>query len=202
MYSKRRRHKFKLFSAFVKRLNDGGRSRNDWATRPLIAHVCKNVYISNFAAAQKAAASVFNVGVLNVRSDQQIRHAVNTIAVDDNLAIPVEEFETFAAVAAKKIEELSSRHETVVVCCRAGINRSSTAVLAWLASFNDLKLYAAVKLLKAQKAAAARRFQFKNRYQSFEHGPTLDSYSWPTLSGGASKVLKEALKSVVKTKFI
>ena len=48
-------------------------------------------------------------------------------------------------------------------------------------------------MLKKKKAIAAEFFQFKNRYQSFKGGVTLNHYSWPSLYGDGSSKLKESL---------
>jgi hypothetical protein len=182
-------------------LNDGQHSRNDWKTRPLASAVISgNVCIANFAASEKLMRLGLagpRIGVLNLRDGASIDHVDvdNSLSVRDSMQVDQGDFDAFVRVAAAKIAAMSRAHDVVVVSCWAGVNRASSAVLAWLMTHQNLSFAAALKRLTQAKAKAAKQFRCKNRYQS-DTGPTQHLYSWPTLCGAGSRKLKGALKTL------
>ena len=200
MASKKRQRKSEPFSYYIEQLNDGGQSRNDWITRPIISlkPVYKNVYISNFEGTKKMMElnKSRNIAGINLRDDLEIDddRVDNSLSIEDSMKVDQKDFDKFVKNVAKRIAELSDENEWVIVNCKAGINRASTAVLAWMTFECGLSFSEAFKILKKIKASAAKEFQFKNRYQSFTHGSTLNHFSWPSLYGDGSRKLKLALK--------
>lgn len=176
--------------------DDGLRSSNDWKSRPITAEVHDNLHIANFMGAQEALrVCPGEVAVVNL-SLEPMCGADNTHAVEDSKEMTAMEADEFLAAAADKVASLQQKVDWVVVNCRAGVNRSSAVVLACLVKNRGLSLKRAKALLKGQKAVAAKRLRFKNRFQSWTKPDTIDKFSWPTLCGGAAKQLEAALKRI------
>ena len=200
MSLKKRQRREEPFQDFIERLNDGGQSRNDWKTRSIITlePVYKNVYISNLEAVNKLTKlnKNNNFAVLSVQTEEGVDddRVDNSIKIDDSMAVDQEEFNTFMKKAIARLTEMTKENEWVVVNCKAGINRSSAVVVGWMMSEYKMSYKKALSILKKKKAAAARVFQFKNRYQSFKQGSTLDKFSWPSLYGDSTEKLINALK--------
>lgn len=184
----------------IMKLHDKKRSRADWATRAIISlePIHKNVFISNYQGAKQLLERYpnENIAVVNLHSTRDIddERADNSINIEDSSSVEQSEYNRFAKKMAKKIHKLSSEKEWVVVNCRAGMNRSSAAVLSWMVKKEKFRFNKAMKIMREKKAEAARYFKFKNRYQSFTKGPTVDHFSWPTLYGGGSPKLIAAIK--------
>lgn len=186
-------------------LNDDGlRSRNNWVSRPIAAKVDLfgvPLHIGNFAAAEQAVADwpqggvVVNLSLQPVEGKRNV-NADNIHAIEDSPAMTADEADDFLGPVADKIRNLLANRPWVLVNCRAGLNRSSAAVLAFLMKHRRMSLREAKKVLLRSKASAARRLRFKSRFQSWE-GRTADMFSWPTLKGASSPVLLEGLKRLV-----
>jgi len=185
----------------VRALNDGGRSRKDWKTRPIasLGPVLGNVWICNFRMSEKLLAAIPHEGlaVVNVRSDKQLAdpRATNEVCIADSMQVEQAAFDTFASEAAEVIEEVSKKSVAVFVNCHAGINRASAAVASWLVQCRGLRFSKARKLLHAKKTEAARYFNCKNAYQCWE-GTTEFKFSWPTLQGDGSTKLIAAVRKL------
>lgn len=193
------------FPCYIGRLNDGGQSRNDWKTRPIMSlkPVFQNVYIANFAASQKMIKinKNTNYGIINVESNLKIKdkkgRVDNSICIEDSMDIDQKDFNDFIRKVAARIHSMSKEKEYVIVNCHAGINRASGSVLAWMIRYWGHSFNSAMTLLTKEKSTAAAEFKFKNRYQSFDpESKTYDSYSWPALYGDASAKLKIALARI------
>lgn len=177
--------------------HDGGRSRNDWVSRPAVAHVAGGVYIGNLEGAKKAMAEWPEGGaVLNV-STEHLEGADGTLGVEDQ-KMGTEEALRFMVAASDKLKEMRQA-PWVLVNCRGGINRSSAVVLAWLVREQGMSRTRAKALLRKSKGAQARRLQFKSRFQSYEDdSSTRDLFAWPTFAGGASGDFDSALAQLSK----
>lgn len=184
--------------------DDGGRSRGDFSSRPILAHVAENIYIANLLGARAALAAFPGAGrVLNLCHEPiDDARADNAHAIEDSAAMTPAAAALFVGAASRRIEELlrgadEEACDWVVVNCLAGVNRSSAAVLAWLVCCQARMPFGqALRLLKSTKAAQAKRVRFKNRYQSFgAGGPTEHLFSWPTLYGRSAKTLLAAVKA-------
>jgi len=186
---------------YIEKMNDGGRSRNDWFTRALISlePIYGTVYIANYEGSKKMMSlnKGSNIGVLNLRLGVDIDddRVDNSIDIEDSKDVEQEEFDKFVRTVGTRIQELVDNNDWVIVNCKAGINRASAAVLAWMVFEQKLSFNNSLKILREKKADAAKYFQFKNRYQSFEKEATIGCFSWPTLSGAGSEKLKKAILS-------
>ena len=93
--------------------------------------------------------------------------------------------------AADLIEAYASRSDWVVVNCHAGVNRASTAVIAWLIKHGGPLLFTfadALARVKERKKAAARALRLKTRYDIHR-----DRWAWPTLYGSGSAQMRVSL---------
>jgi len=187
----------------VKSLNDGGKSRKDWKSRPIssLSPVLENVWICNFAMSKAllGTTSRKDLAVVNVRNDANIadRRAINGLGVDDSMCVEQSVFDLFTAQVAETIEKAAKKKAAVFVNCSAGINRASAAIASWMVTFKGMRYSSARKLLHAKKSEAARFFNCKNAYQCWE-GSTADKFSWPTLQGDGSAKLIAAVRKLEK----
>lgn len=172
--------------------DDGGRSWNDFVSRPIATEVVDGVFISNLAGAKEALAGWQGVQVLNL-SRQPVDGADNDHAVEDSKDMTRSQAAAFVKAGADRLEEIR-RESPVIVNCHAGINRSSAVVAFWLVRHRGMPAKKALALIKKKKAAEARRLRFKNRFQSHTKPATADRFSWPTLVGGASAQFRAVLE--------
>ena len=184
--------------AHLEMTDDGGRSSNDFITRPISANIHANVYQANRTGAIAAlAAWPLRGRVLNLCNDKiedPAGRVDNELAIEDSAAMQVGDAARFLRATADRIETLAREAEWVVVNCQAGVNRSSGALLAWLLRHRTTRLGPATAALKAKKLKAATRLRFKNRFQSFAIGHRTErAFSWPTLAGRSAPVLERAL---------
>lgn len=206
MSLKKRQRREESFQSFIEKINDGGQSRNDWKTRAIITlePVYKNIYISNLEGIKQLTKvnKNNNYVVLSVQTEECVDddRVDNSIKIDDSMVVDQEEFDIFMKNAVEKLTEMAKKNEWVVVNCKAGINRSSAVVVGWMMSEYKMSYKKALSILKKKKAEAARFFQFKNRYQSFKQGSTLDKFSWPALYGDSTEKLVKALQFLLKKK--
>lgn len=180
----------------------GGR----WVGNPLVTirPVYENVYVANLEGAALVAerwngGGAVRVDILNLCPDaegvlpEQSRYHylplndVQMVQGDPRMVCK------WMGKVATRIEAARIRPgcEAVVVCCRAGIERSNVALLGWLvgihhgglsttASFRD-KAVSAYLALHSAKADSARYYGVRARFAK----PGADgagAYSWPTLS--------------------
>lgn len=183
--------------------DDGGRSVKDFVTRPIVtsAPIHKNVFQANLEGAKRALELWPGVGsVLNVHQEPIDDARVdNTHAIEDTPNLAEEAALEFARSTGARIDQLAKTSDWVVVNCHAGINRSSGAMLAWLVQYQSMSVGKAKKLIQDKKRAAATRYRFKNRYQSFKPGgKTEHQFSWPTLASHSAKKLETAVKRLVR----
>lgn len=174
--------------------DDGGRSWNDFVSRPIATEVVDGVFISNLAGAKEALAGWQGVQVLNL-CRESLSGADNDHAVEDSKDMTRAQAAAFVKAGTDRLEEIRRESPVVVVNCAAGINRSSAVVAYWLIRHRRMSAKAALALIKKKKAAEARRLRFKNRFQSHTKPATADRFSWPTLVGGASAQFRAVLDS-------
>ena len=176
-----------------------------WVVNPLVTirPVYENVYLANLEGAALVAErwndGAVRVDIINLCPDaegilpQQSRYhylPLNDVQmVRDNPTMVCR----WLAKVADRIESTRLRHgcEAVVVCCKAGIERSNLALLGWLIglhhgtlptteSFRN-KAVRAYTLLHALKEESARYYGIRARFAK----PGADdsgAYSWPALS--------------------
>jgi protein-tyrosine phosphatase len=70
--------------------------------------------------------------------------------------IPLDEFEEADPMVMKRAVDWLERHESerVMVCCRAGMGRSVSIVMAYLCCVKDMPYADALKLMKARRPGA------------------------------------------------
>jgi len=176
-----------------------------WVVNPLVTvrPVYRNVYLANLEGAALVAErwndGAVRVDIINLCPDaegilpQQSRYHylplndVQMVQGDPKMVCK------WMAKVADRIESARLRHgcEAVVVCCKAGIERSNVALLGWLVglhhgglptteSFRNKAVHAYM-LLHTAKADSARYYGVRARFaKPGADGP--GAYSWPAMS--------------------
>lgn len=182
-----------------------GQNATRWAINPLVTirPIHKNVYVANLEGAALVAErwndGAVRVDIINLCPDaegilpQQSRYHYLPLNDVQMVRGSPDMVCKWMAKVADRIESARLRPgcEAVVVCCRAGIERSNVALLGWLVGLHHgtlpttepfrNKAVCAYLLLHAAKADSARYYGIRTRFTK-PGADGSEAYSWPVLS--------------------
>ena len=108
--------------------DDGGRSWNDFVSRPIATEVVDGVYIANLRGSKEALKEWQGVQVLNL-SREPVDGADNDHCIEDSKDMTRAQAAAFVKAGADRLNEMRRESAVVVVNCAAGINLNQGTAL-------------------------------------------------------------------------